>query len=216
VVTFLSELIDNKKVTVKFSDNSEGLRHVNKSRKTSIIGTVYLDNVDVGLKLIEEGFAWASPPMWPNNKKYNDAQKIAQEKQLGFWAHSTIPPWEVEKIYSKIKKEEEAKILDKSKENRKPKLIEAWLFFIGIPLGFIAFIYVAYKIGHWSSIFLLIIPYMVLGINMMLVKTSIYDDRAIYYFYGFFTTIPIAVCSFVIGLISLFIKAAKKDKKTNE
>ena len=52
---------------------------------------------------------------------------------------------------------------------------------------------------------------MVLGINMMLIKTSIYDDRAIYYFYGFFTTIPIAVCSFVIGLIGLFI-STKKDK----
>jgi endonuclease YncB( thermonuclease family) len=86
----LSKLILKKDVTVKIQ---------NAYARDMIIGTVYRDGRDIGLELVEKGFAWhfkrfANQQPAGERKSYADAQEYASTAGRGLWSDDRpTPPW---------------------------------------------------------------------------------------------------------------------------
>jgi hypothetical protein len=61
------------------------------------LGFVYIDNQDIALQLLKKGYLKVDPESefavdYPDaHKKYLDAQRLAQEKNIGMWANDNEP-----------------------------------------------------------------------------------------------------------------------------
>lgn len=83
----LSDLIFGQDVTVQYKT---------KDRYGRILGRVFIDELDVNLRLVELGAAWAYDQYLtdPNIKK---AENRARDSKAGLWnlpAHQIMPPWD--------------------------------------------------------------------------------------------------------------------------
>lgn len=83
----LSELISGVELTVMPTDWDKYNRLV-----AMILGQ---QNADIGLLMIQEGFAWHENIHAPIAESYRDAQAAAKESKIGLWAPhlSHEPPW---------------------------------------------------------------------------------------------------------------------------
>lgn len=94
---FLSDLIDNREVTVLSSKRD----HYNR-----IIGTVLLNlnnnrNVNINETMVLEGQAWWSKLYAPNNSVLRKAQNYARKNRIGLWNYAEpIAPWTWRKQYN--------------------------------------------------------------------------------------------------------------------
>jgi endonuclease YncB( thermonuclease family) len=90
----LSDLVFNKNVTIQISDHDVYGRAIAK---------VLIDNNDICLQLISEGFAWHfkryAQNQIPNDRlTYSAAEETSRERKIGLWADSDpIPPWQYRK-----------------------------------------------------------------------------------------------------------------------
>jgi len=86
----LSKLINKKEVRIVVSA---------RDGNDSLIGMVYYDDRDIGLRLLEKGMAWYSKKsasaQTPDGRKiYADAQAHASSEAIGLWAEDKpVPPW---------------------------------------------------------------------------------------------------------------------------
>ena len=87
----LSGLVKNKTVCVYWEKRGKYGR---------IIGTIYLDNLEVNLDLLENGLAWhykkyQNQQSQENRERYAQAQTNAQLDNLGLWQdREAIAPWQ--------------------------------------------------------------------------------------------------------------------------
>jgi len=81
----MRSLVDGETVTLVV-DSSQG----DKDRYGRLLRYIYLDNVDVGAKMIEEGYAY-SYTKYPVAKTsyYSELESNARENKLGLWADDT-------------------------------------------------------------------------------------------------------------------------------
>ena len=80
----LSDLVFGKTVEVEKHDID---------RYGRIVGTVYLNGLDINLVQVERGYAWVYKQYCSNNIYY-EAENIAKSKQIGLWSQpNPIPPW---------------------------------------------------------------------------------------------------------------------------
>lgn len=200
----LIALINQKKITVKIADIPNAIAD---GSSISVIGTVYLNDVDIGLELIKKGFAWASPPQWEDNLEYDEAQKVAKENTVGYWSElNVVSPWDMQVTYTDYKNKTDAKDIARYKKERIQNLVLSWFFFITIPLGFIALVNGIYKARSFILVFVFLIPYFAIGANILLVAMHVYNPNSLYALYGFVFTIPIAVISIFLGFLAAVIK----------
>jgi len=79
---YLGQLILGKTVTLK-PDNISS----NKDRYQRLLRYVYLDEVDINLKMIEDGYAFAYLTYkFSKSQQYKKTQLQSQENNLGIWA----------------------------------------------------------------------------------------------------------------------------------
>ena len=74
---------------------------VDIDRYKRLVGIVYLDNRNINLELVKEGWAWAYKEYLdrPYASEYLDAEKEARAKKLGLWQQrNPTPPWEFRKL----------------------------------------------------------------------------------------------------------------------
>lgn len=63
-------------------------------RNKRILGNVFIDNVNVNLKMVEKGMAWHFKK-YSSDQKFANAEIIARKKRIGLWSMSNpIAPWE--------------------------------------------------------------------------------------------------------------------------
>lgn len=85
---FVSKYIFGKTVKVKTAS---------KDRYGRIIGTVFLDEVNINLELVKAGLAWHYKK-YSKDKIFAIAEAIAIKKKAGLWSDpKSIPPWEFRK-----------------------------------------------------------------------------------------------------------------------
>jgi len=73
------------------------IQYKKKDRYGRILGTVYVDNYDMNLRQIEDGYAWVYR-RYCKRADYYKAEEYAQSKKLGLWYDKySIPPWEYRK-----------------------------------------------------------------------------------------------------------------------
>lgn len=66
-----------------------------KDRYGRIIARVWIDNEDVCLRQIRDGFAWHYKHYAPDEIEFAKAEEKARERHLGLWQdRNPIPPWE--------------------------------------------------------------------------------------------------------------------------
>ena len=71
---------------------------IHKDKYGRILGTVYLNNQDINIQQVKDGFAWVYK-RYSKNTIYYKAEKEAQNKRKGLWQEKNpIEPW----IYRKI------------------------------------------------------------------------------------------------------------------
>lgn len=66
-----------------------------KDSYNRILGTIFLNNENINLKMIRKGHAWAYR-RYVTDKKYIQAEKLAKKDKLGLWElpkEQIIPPW---------------------------------------------------------------------------------------------------------------------------
>ena len=81
----LSDLIFGKQVTV--------ITH-GRGTHGRIIGTIYLNGIDINLEQVKSGMAWVYKK-YCHEQKYYDVEEQARKNKLGLWqAPNPIPPWE--------------------------------------------------------------------------------------------------------------------------
>jgi len=80
----LKKYIYNKNVSVHYKT---------KDKYGRILGTVYLNNQDINLQQVKDGFAWVYKK-YSKNIIYYKAEKEAQNKREGLWQDKNpIEPW---------------------------------------------------------------------------------------------------------------------------
>lgn len=80
----LKKYIYNKNVSVIYN---------NKDKYGRILGTIYLNNQDINLQQIKDGFAWVYRK-YSKNHFYYKAEKEAQNTKKGLWQDKNpIAPW---------------------------------------------------------------------------------------------------------------------------
>lgn len=85
----LKKYIYNKNVSIVYNT---------KDKYGRILGTVYLNNQDINIQQVKDGFAWVYK-RYSKNTIYYKAEKEAQNKRKGLWQEKNpIEPW----IYRKI------------------------------------------------------------------------------------------------------------------
>ena len=73
------------------------IHYKKKDRYGRILGTVYVDNHDMNLRQIEDGYAWVYR-RYCKRADYYKAEEYARNKKLGLWYDKyPIPPWEYRK-----------------------------------------------------------------------------------------------------------------------
>lgn len=84
----LSKYIAGKTVTVKYT---------NMDKYSRILGTIYLNNMDVNLQQIKDGYAWVYK-QYSSNQIYYQEEKKAKDLKKGLWiAKEPLAPWEYRK-----------------------------------------------------------------------------------------------------------------------
>jgi endonuclease YncB( thermonuclease family) len=87
----LSNRVLHRRVTLEIMGNDHNER---------VIAVVYLEDRNINLELVADGWAWASRnnrkhPEW---LKYQEAEKQARTAKVGLWSlEDPIPPWEFRK-----------------------------------------------------------------------------------------------------------------------
>ncbi len=204
----LIDLIGDKEVTIQINDSS---KIMHSDQYIWLTGTVYVDDLDVGLELIKKGFAWASPPEWESNPVYDKAQAIAKEQSLGYWENTnTASPWQIEENHKSlsqaIRDEEEAQ----NKSEYKNNVILFSFILVVIGLGFIGVLALTMYLKSPTTVFTLVIPYILIGGNLALIASSLYEDRNIYMIILLPRTLTISGISIVLGIIMCLLKVRKK------
>ena len=68
-----------------------------KDKYGRIVGTVFVGDLNVNLKMVQDGMAWHFKK-YDSSKVFADAETTAKEKHLGLWKDKTpVPPWEYRK-----------------------------------------------------------------------------------------------------------------------
>lgn len=84
----LSEKIFNKDVKVEYKG---------KDKYQRILGTIWIDNKNINLEMVEEGYAWAYRK-YLNDISYLKAEDKAKSNKVGLWTDpNPIPPWNFRK-----------------------------------------------------------------------------------------------------------------------
>ncbi|MDR1897093.1 MAG: thermonuclease family protein [Prevotellaceae bacterium] len=85
---YLSKLVFGKVVSVSYK---------NKDRYGRVLGTVYIDNVNVNEEMIKAGMAWHYK-QYDKSTKLADMETTARQNRIGLWSHSDpIAPWNFRK-----------------------------------------------------------------------------------------------------------------------
>jgi len=81
----LSKLVAGKVVNISFKKTD---------RYGRILGTILLDNQDINLKQIQDGYAWVYK-RYCKSANYYEAEENARNRKLGLWYDVyPVPPWE--------------------------------------------------------------------------------------------------------------------------
>lgn len=83
----LSGLVFGKEVSVQSQS---------KDRYGRVLGRVFIDGIDVNLRLVEQGAAWAYD-QYLTDQNIKKAETSARESNIGLWAleaDQIVPPWE--------------------------------------------------------------------------------------------------------------------------
>ncbi|WP_418187298.1 thermonuclease family protein [Aliarcobacter lanthieri] len=84
----LAKYIAGKTVKVEYKSTDKYKR---------ILGTIYLDKLDINLQQVKDGYAWVYKK-YSKNPIYYEAEKVARENKKGIWADkSPLEPWEFRK-----------------------------------------------------------------------------------------------------------------------
>lgn len=84
----LASFIAGKDVRVEFSE---------KDQYGRVLGTIFLDDLDVNLKMVEEGMAWRYH--YSKNPRYGAAMDAARTARRGLWAdRDPLDPWAFRKL----------------------------------------------------------------------------------------------------------------------
>ena len=90
-----------KALESKILDKKVKIDIIDIDRYKRMVGIVYLDNRNINLEMVKEGYAWAYREYLqrPYASEYLDAEKEARDKRLGLWQQSNPqPPWEFRKL----------------------------------------------------------------------------------------------------------------------
>lgn len=86
---FTSDLCFGKEVKVVSSGK--------RDRYKRILGTVYIDNINLNEELVKAGFAWHFK-RYSDKQEYANIENTARENKLGLWAdENPIAPWDFRK-----------------------------------------------------------------------------------------------------------------------
>ena len=84
----LSKYIAGKTVIVKYKE---------MDRYNRVLGTIYLNNMDINLQQIKDGYAWVYK-QYSSNQIYYQEEKKARDLKKGLWiAKEPLAPWEYRK-----------------------------------------------------------------------------------------------------------------------
>ena len=68
-----------------------------KNKYGRIVGTVFVGDLNVNLKMLYDGMAWYFKK-YDHSKAFEDAEATAKKQRLGLWKNKTpVPPWEYRK-----------------------------------------------------------------------------------------------------------------------
>ncbi len=84
----LKKYIYQKNVVVEYK---------NKDRYGRILGTIYLNNKDINLQQVKDGYAWVYR-QYSKKSEYYKAEETARKMRIGLWFDKNpIEPWEFRK-----------------------------------------------------------------------------------------------------------------------
>ncbi|MDX4028353.1 thermonuclease family protein [Aliarcobacter skirrowii] len=85
----LKKYVNQKEVVVKYNS---------KDRYGRILGTVYLNNTDINLQQVKDGYAWVYR-QYSKKSEYYKAEEVARKMKLGLWFDKNpIEPQEFRKM----------------------------------------------------------------------------------------------------------------------
>ncbi len=67
------------------------VHYTKKDKYGRILGTIYLNDMNINLQQIKDSFAWVYAK-YCKKQSYYDAEKYAKQKKIGLWS-DPIPPW---------------------------------------------------------------------------------------------------------------------------
>lgn len=68
-----------------------------KDKYKRIIGTIWLENRNINLEMVQEGYAWAYRK-YLDDLNFLEAEKLARDNKSGLWVDPfPIPPWDFRK-----------------------------------------------------------------------------------------------------------------------
>ena len=83
---YLSSLIFNKNVSITYKE---------KDQYGRILGTIFYENENINLKMVQAGLAWHYVYFAKDNKELAEAEAAARKEKLGLWADpNPMPPWD--------------------------------------------------------------------------------------------------------------------------
>ena len=83
---YLSSLIFNKNVSIAYKE---------KDQYGRILGTIFYENENINLKMVQAGLAWHYVYFAKDNKELAEAEAAARKEKLGLWADpNPMPPWD--------------------------------------------------------------------------------------------------------------------------
>lgn len=81
----LAELVSNREV---------GIVMVETDTFGRVVGTVYLEDQDINLTMVQQGHAWWFTRYAPYERHLAEAEETARERRAGLWAQeSPVAPW---------------------------------------------------------------------------------------------------------------------------
>lgn len=91
----LSDLVFQKNIRVEYKETDMYGR---------ILGTIFLGEDNINLKMVQSGMAWHYVYYAKNDKALADAQAAAKQKKIGLWTDpNPIPPWNFRRQKKKAK-----------------------------------------------------------------------------------------------------------------
>lgn len=73
------------------------IRYKEIDRYGRIVGKVYLDNEEINVDMLKNGYAWHYKN-YDNSEEYSQAEINAREKGIGLWSlKNPVPPWNFRK-----------------------------------------------------------------------------------------------------------------------